>query len=67
MALGFTATIFSRVIPKKTAKIVRFTKIRQSVRNTYDVTKDGQRVTVLKLVVPPNLLKQENVCLIPPT
>ena len=47
---------------KKPAKIVKYTKIRSTVKI---LTKDGQRGTILKLVVPPNL--QENVCLIPPT
>ena len=39
-------------------------KIWQTVKI---LTKDGQRITLLKLVIPPNLLRQENVCLIPPT
>ena len=39
-------------------------KICQTVKR---LTKDGQRGTILKLVIsPPNLLKQEKFCLIPP-
>ena len=56
------ATIFSRVITKKPSKIVKFTKIHQTLRNTYLT---GPKWNRIKLVVPPNLLKQENVCLIP--
>ena len=56
----FAGTVFSRLITKK-AKIVKFTKICQTGKV---LTKDGQRGTALKLVVPPYLLKQEKVCLI---
>ena len=47
---------------KKPVKIVKFMKICQTGKI---LTKDGQRETVLELGVPPNLLKKENVCLIP--
>ena len=43
---------------EKNAKVVKFTKIHQTFKI---LTKDGQRRTVLKLVGPRNLLKQENV------
>ena len=48
---------------KKTGKIVKFMKICQTVKI---LTKDGQRITLLKLVIPPNLLRKENNCLILP-
>ena len=57
----FAVTIFSRVIAKKPSKIVKFTKIHQTLRNTYLTWPKRNRI---KLVVSPNLLKQENVCLI---
>ena len=57
----FAATIFSRVITKKPAKIVRFTKIHQTLRNTSYLT--WTKRSRIKLVVPPDLLKEENVCL----
>ena len=57
-----TAIFFSRLITKKLSKIVKFTKIDQTVRNTY---LRGPKRSRIKLVVPPNLLKQENVRLIP--
>ena len=57
-----TAIIFSLVITKKPSKIVKFTKIHQTLRNTYLTWPKRNQV---KLVVPPYLLKQENVCLIP--
>ena len=47
---------------KNPVKIVKFMKIHQTGKI---FTKDGQRETVLKLAVPPNLLKKENVCFIP--
>ena len=58
----FAATIFGRVFTKKPSKIVKFTKIHQTLRNTYISWPKRDRV---KLVVPPNSLKQKNVCLIP--
>ena len=57
-----SAIIFSRVITKKPSKVVKFTKIDQTLRNTYLTGPKGSRI---KLVVPSNLLKQENVCIIP--
>ena len=53
---------FRRFFRNKSAKIVKFSKIPNPGKI---LTKDGRRATVLKLVDPPNLLKQENVCLIP--
>ena len=57
-----TAIIFSRVVTKKPSKIVKFTKIRQTLRITYLTWPKRSNI---KLVVPSNLIKQENVCLIP--
>ena len=57
-----TAIIFSRVIMKKPSKFVEFTKIDQTLRNTYLTWPKRSRI---KFVVPSNSLKQENVCLIP--
>ena len=50
------------ITKKKTSTIVKFTKIHQSNRNTYLTWPRRSRI---KEVVLPNLLKQENVCLIP--
>ena len=47
---------------KKPSKIVKFTKIDQTFRNTYLTWPKRSRI---KLVVSSNLLRQENVCLIP--
>ena len=58
----FAATIFSRVITKKPSKIVKSSKIHLTLLNTYLTWPKRNRV---KLAVPPNLLKQENVFLIP--
>ena len=38
--------------------------LQNSSRPFKILTKDGQRETLSKLVIPPNLLKEENVCLI---
>ena len=54
--------VFSRVITKKPYKIVKFKENDQTFRNTYLTRPKRSRI---KLVVPSNLLKQENVCLIP--
>ena len=58
--LKFAATTYSSY-REKTAKIEKFTKLFKIL------TKGGLSRTLLKLVVPPNLLKQENICLIPLT
>ena len=60
----FAAIIFNRVITKKLAKLANFLKSAKPVKI---LIKDGRRGTILKLIIPPNLLKQESVCLIPPT
>ena len=54
--------IINLAITKKPSEIVKFTKIRQTLRNIYLT---GPKRSRIKLVVPPNLLKQENVFLIP--
>ena len=46
-------------------KRVKWSNLRKFAKPLTILTKDCEGGKVLKLVVPPNLLKQENVCLIP--
>ena len=58
---------FNNFQPSYHKKQLKSTNLRISVEQLKILIKDGQRGTVLKLVIPLNLLKQENVCLNPPS